>query len=226
MFEVHITTHEEMEKIRNVQYAFYNLAQELWMTRNHRKEQNARLTYMPTVHYAYRPCVATVAAMDHIRADISRIKTMKKRVIEKELTCGMDELGVLIGSEIHQTQWLGSQLDVQEARARAVYSTATSLQVSSGVLAAIIWAIRNPLRGVLEPEQLDFMSILNIAGPYWEPVVFRTTDWRPSPPTNIFTTTTTTTTTTDSNRHDDGGGGGWSLQNTMIISSSSLLDEI
>ena len=42
------------------------------------------------------------------------------------------------------------------------HNNATSLQVTSAALAGMIWAIENPRRGVIEPDEMDFER------PLWE----------------------------------------------------------
>ncbi len=62
--------------------------------------------------------------------------------------------------------WYGSRLSIEEARRVAPHNNATSLQVTAAVLAGIIWAIENPRRGIVEPDEMDYDRILEIAGPY------------------------------------------------------------
>ena len=73
----------------------------------------------------------------------------------------------------------GSQLDIGTARSRAKHNSATSLQVTSAVLAAVVWAIRNPTRGIVEADELPFDQILSVCRPYVEPVVGKYTNWTP-----------------------------------------------
>ena len=66
-----------------------------------------------------------------------------------------------------------------ETRQIIPFNNATSLQVTVAVYAGIIWAIENPQRGVVEPEELDFERILELCKPYLGPVVGAYTDWTP-----------------------------------------------
>ncbi len=56
---------------------------------------------------------------------------------------------------------------------------ACTVQVTAGAIAAVLWAIRNPRRGVVEPEDLDFEECLAVAGPYLGRMVGEFTDWTP-----------------------------------------------
>jgi len=53
----------------------------------------------------------------------------------------MDELGVLLYGHTKNAYWYGSQLDITEAKTRAQYQSATSLQVCSAVVAGMTWAL-------------------------------------------------------------------------------------
>lgn len=75
--------------------------------------------------------------------------------------------------------WYGSTLSVHEARELVPYNNATSLQVAAGILAGLIWAIKNPNQGIVEPEEMDYQFILDIALPYLGEVGGYYTDWTP-----------------------------------------------
>jgi len=47
------------------------------------------------------------------------------------------------------------------------------------VLAGVIWAIENPRRGVVEPDEMDYRRILDICLPYLGEVVGAYGDWTP-----------------------------------------------
>ncbi len=134
--------------------------------------------YRPTVHYAYHPCDDAVLSIHELAAHEFQ-GTMTEKLIVDEIVSGIDELGVLLMGHSKNAYWYGSALDIGTARARAKYNSATSLQVTSAVLAAVVFAIRNPTLGLLESDDLPFEEILAIAGPYWEPMVGQYTDWNP-----------------------------------------------
>ncbi|ARJ65593.1 homospermidine synthase [Magnetospirillum sp. ME-1] len=137
-----------------------------------------RITYRPTVHYAYHPCDAAVLSL-HELAGKNWAMPSKQRLMVKELVSGIDELGVLIAGHAKGAYWYGSQLSIAEARELAPHNSATSLQVTATVLAGMIWALENPMRGIVEPDEIDFQRILEIARPYLGPVVGVYTDWTP-----------------------------------------------
>lgn len=134
--------------------------------------------YRPTCHYAYHPCDAAVASVHELAGKNWHMQP-KTRLMTKEITTGMDELGVLLAGHKKGAYWFGSQLSIDDARRLAPHNNATSMQVTATVLAGMIWALENPRRGVVEPEELDFHRILEIATPYLGPMVGAYTDWTP-----------------------------------------------
>ena len=75
--------------------------------------------------------------------------------------------------------WYGSRLTIDEARRAAPHNNATSLQVTAAVLGGVVWALEHPHQGVVEPEQMDFARVLEIARPYLGEVVGVYGDWTP-----------------------------------------------
>lgn len=55
----------------------------------------------------------------------------------------------------------GSELDVGRARALVDHNTATTLQVTAAVLAAAVFAVRHPAKGIMEPDDLPFEEVIN-----------------------------------------------------------------
>ncbi len=134
--------------------------------------------YRPTCHYAYHPCDDAVLSLHELAGKNWRLQT-RKRLIVEEITDGIDELGVLLMGQPGGVYWYGSRLSIGEARRVAPHNNATSLQVTAAVLAGMIWAIENPRRGIVEPDEMDFARVLEIAGPYLGEVVGVRGDWSP-----------------------------------------------
>ena len=97
-----------------------------------------------------------------------------------DIVDGVDELGVLLYGHASNAYWYGSQLSVEETRQLAPYQNATGLQVTSAVLAGIVWMLENPDRGIVEADEMDFRRCLEIQRPYLGPVIGRYTDWTPA----------------------------------------------
>ena len=137
-----------------------------------------RVLYRPTAHYAYHPSDATVLSVHEFAGRNWHIQD-RKRIMMREITQGIDELGVLLAGHKKNAYWFGSQLSIGEARELAPYNSATSLQVTSAALAGMIWAMENPRRGIVEPDDMDHQRPLEICRPYLGPVVGKYTDWTP-----------------------------------------------
>jgi len=134
--------------------------------------------YRPTVHYAYRPCDDTVLSIQELQENNWGLQE-NKRPITDEIVSGKDELGVLLAGNKRGVYWFGSRLDIREARKLAPFNSATSLQVAAGVISGMVWAMRNPSRGIVEAEEMDFEEILSIAAPYWGKLVGEYGSWDP-----------------------------------------------
>lgn len=135
--------------------------------------------YRPTCHYAYHPCNQAVLSLNEL---FGREGSPQKEHILLEagdIVEGADELGVLLYGHARNAYWFGSHLTIDEAVRVAPYQNATSLQVSGGVLAGIVWALENPRAGLVEPEEMDFRRCLEIQMPYLGRVFGAYTDWTP-----------------------------------------------
>ncbi|MDP3561002.1 MAG: saccharopine dehydrogenase C-terminal domain-containing protein [Legionellaceae bacterium] len=141
-------------------------------------KKNNKVYYRPTVHYAYHPCHDAILSLNEL-VQRKYISQNEKRIILQDVVDGADELGVLLMGNKKGAYWYGSHLSIQEAKKLANYNNATSLQVAAGVLSGMIWAIKNPERGIVEPEDMDHEYILSLALPYLGKVGGYYTDWTP-----------------------------------------------
>jgi homospermidine synthase len=137
-----------------------------------------RVVYRPTTHYAYHPSDNAVLSLHEFAGRNWHLQE-HKRIMLDDVIEGIDELGVLLAGHQRNAYWYGSQLSIEEARKLAPYNSATSLQVTVAVLAGMVWAMENPARGVVEPDEMDFERPLGICMPYLGTVVGRYTDWTP-----------------------------------------------
>ncbi len=140
--------------------------------------EDGRVVYRPTSHYAYHPCNDAVLSVHELAGRNWHIQA-SKRILMDEITDGVDELGVLLAGHARNAYWYGSQLAIGEARSLAPFNSATSLQVTSAALAGMIWAIENPKRGLVEPDDIDYERALAICRPYLGSLVGKYTDWTP-----------------------------------------------
>ena len=138
-----------------------------------------KVTYRPTCHYAYHPSNDAVLSLHEIFGLGGEHQPVKHILDENEIVDGKDELGVLLYGHKKNAYWYGSQLSIEETRELAPYQNATGLQVSSAVLAGMVWALENPTAGIVEADEMDFRRCLEIQMPYLGPVRGYYTDWTP-----------------------------------------------
>ncbi len=143
------------------------------------------VVYRPTCHYAYHPCDDAVKSI-HELAGKNWAMQASQRLMMDEIVSGMDELGVLLMGNPKGAYWYGSRMTIEEARELAPYNNATSIQVTSTILGGIVWALENPNRGIVEPDEVDYRRVLDIAAPYLGELVGAYGDWTPLQDRNLL----------------------------------------
>ncbi|PWB64702.1 MAG: homospermidine synthase [Bradyrhizobiaceae bacterium] len=141
--------------------------------------EDGKVIYRPTCHYAYHPCDDAVLSLHEMAGGAWKAQATWHILSEEDIVDGIDELGVLLYGHAKNAYWYGSQLSIEETRRLAPYQNATGLQVTSAVLAGIVWMLENPERGIVEADEMDFRRCLEVQRPYLGPVVGHYTDWHP-----------------------------------------------
>jgi homospermidine synthase len=143
------------------------------------RDGSGQAVYRPTCHYAYHPANDAVLSLHEMFGQAGRMQEKHHILGEDEIEDGIDELGVLLFGHGKNAYWYGSQLSVEETRRIAPYQNATGLQVTSAVLAGMVWALENPTAGIVEADEMDYRRCLEVQLPYLGPVVGVYTDWTP-----------------------------------------------
>jgi len=143
------------------------------------RDANGAAIYRPTCHYAYHPCNDAVLSLHEMMGQGGQSQPEFHILEEDEIADGVDELGVLLYGHARNAYWYGSQLSIDETRRIAPYQNATGLQVTSAVLAGMVWALENPRAGIVEADEIDYRRCLEVQSPYLGPLVGRYTDWTP-----------------------------------------------
>jgi homospermidine synthase len=143
------------------------------------RDGKGEAVYRPTCHYAYHPCDDAVLSLHELFGRAGEIQSAHHILGEAEIVDGIDELGVLLYGHARNAYWYGSQLSVEETRALAPYQNATGMQVTSAVLAGMVWALENPKAGIVEADETDFRRCLEVQTPYLGPVVGIYSNWTP-----------------------------------------------
>ena len=134
--------------------------------------------YRPTVHYAYNPCDAAIVSLHELRGYDYELQP-KLRIMNDEITSGEDILGALLMGHPYNSWWTGSILGIEESRRLVPHQNATTMQVAISVVAASMWMINNPNKGVCLPDDLPHDFILKVAKPYLGKFVSIPSDWTP-----------------------------------------------
>ena len=143
------------------------------------RDKKGKVDFRPTCHYAYHPSNDALLSLDEMFGAAGKVQPVKHILDESEILDGGDELGVLLYGHDKNAYWYGSQLSIEEARKLAPQQNATGLQVSSSVLAGMVWALENPEAGIVETDDMDYRRCLEVQSPYLGPVKGYYTDWTP-----------------------------------------------
>jgi homospermidine synthase len=140
--------------------------------------ENGRAVYRPTVHYAYCPCDCAIASLHELRGNDYRLQA-RIRIMTDEITSGADILGALIMGHPYQSWWCGSDLTIEESRRLVPHQNATTMQVAISVVAACLWMLDNPRRGLCVPDDLPHDFVLGVSKPYLGDFISTPSDWTP-----------------------------------------------
>lgn len=143
------------------------------------RDASGAVAYRPTCHYAYHPANDAVLSLHEMFGANGVAQEKNHILMENEIVDGIDELGVLLFGHAKGAYWYGSQLSIEEARVLCPHQNATGLQVSSAVIAGMVYALENPEAGIVEADEIDYKRCLEIQRPYLGPVIGVYTDWTP-----------------------------------------------
>ena len=139
---------------------------------------NGKAIYRPTVHYAYCPSNEAIVSMKELEM-LNWELHKNQRIMNDEITSGDDRLGVLLMGHPYKSWWTGSLLNIEDSRKLIPGQSATTVQVSSAVYAAVAWAMKNPNAGLLVPDELPWREVLGYAEKYWGGIHSEAADWDP-----------------------------------------------
>jgi homospermidine synthase len=103
----------------------------------------------------------------------------KQRILSDEIISGSDILGALLMGHAYCSWWIGSDLSIEESRRLVPHQNATTVQVAISVVAAAMWMIENPDRGLCLPDDLPHEYVLKVSKPYLGKWISKPTDWTP-----------------------------------------------
>lgn len=140
--------------------------------------QNNKVVYRPTVHYAY--CISDAALSSLYELKMRQLELQpNQRILNGDIIDGADELGCLLMGHDFKAWWIGSVLDIHEARRLVPNQNATTVQVAIGVVAAVQYLMNHPEEGICLPDDLDYREILTVAKPYLGTFISHPVEWSP-----------------------------------------------
>lgn len=136
------------------------------------------VAYRPTVLFVYHVCPQADYSLKELES-LNFVPQAQQRILKSELTSGSEKMGSLLMGNGATSWWTGSILTLEESNKILPNHNATVLQVSAGVIAALIEMIKKPAMGIRFPEDLDHEVILNHAKPYLGDFVSQPVQWKP-----------------------------------------------
>ena len=159
----------------------YTIGKKLTM----RNEKN-EIVYKPSCYYVYKPCDSSIVSTYEVNDNLKKYQK-NKRLMTSDIIEGYDELGCTMFFENGDIYWIGSLLDIEEAR--SIYNNehnniinATILKVVAGYIGAILYLIKciknKDYKGFLIPEDLPIKDIISITKPFLGPFgISKVEDW-------------------------------------------------
>lgn len=143
-------------------------------------------TWSPSVYYVYHPTNDTMASTYELKEKNYKYQD-NTRLFTKEIIDGRDELGLTFFLGNGDIFWIGSLLDIDEAR--DVYENkfddkinATMVQVVGGYLSGIMHILdlnkQRKYNGVMVPEDLPYKEMYKRMKPFYGEFIFKKVeDW-------------------------------------------------
>jgi len=141
-------------------------------------DSKGQCIYRPTCHYAYCPSDSAIASLNELRMRAFKAQS-KTRVMTDDVTEGADALGCLLMGHDFNSWWIGTVLDIEEARELIPHQNATTVQVAVGLVAAMHWMIENPRNGVCVPDDLPYDQVLKTSLPFLGAFLSIPVNWTP-----------------------------------------------
>lgn len=152
------------------------------------RDKYNKIIYKPTSFYVYQPSNSTMMSIYELK-ERNFIYQDNLRLLTNDIIEGRDELGVTMFFADKSIYWIGSLLDIEEAR--YIYNNqyndiinCTSLQVISGYFGSFIHIINNInnkiYKGLLYPEDMPIRDFMKWTKPLLGNfVIIKVNDWNP-----------------------------------------------
>lgn len=148
-------------------------------------ENNGKIIYKPSVYYVYHPCDAAKISVEELKERNFNYQDNWRLLTDDLTDDGKDILGLTFYLKNKEVFWIGSLLNVKEAR--EIYNNefnefinATNVQVVGGYLSGILHIIdlikENTYNGVMFPEDLPHKKIWKSSEPFFGEFKFQKID--------------------------------------------------
>ena len=138
------------------------------------------VVYRPTCHYAYHPANDAVLSLHEMfGADRQDAAELAHPGRERDRGRHRRTRRAALRPRARTPTGTARSSRSRKPAQIAPYQNATGMQVSSAVLAGMVWALENPTAGIVEADEMDFRRCLEIQMPYLGPVKGFYTDWTP-----------------------------------------------
>lgn len=136
----------------------YTLAKSLTLYNN----KTNKIEYKPSCYYVYKPCKASMESLNEVVNNNMKYQD-NAELLTSDITEGKDELGCTLFFEDGEVYWVGSLLDIKEARKLFDNKykhiiNATGLQVLAGYLGSVFHILdlmkKKDYRGFILPEHM------------------------------------------------------------------------
>jgi homospermidine synthase len=156
------------------------------MSTYQKKDGNKIRTWSPSVYYVYHPTQDTMASLYELKEKNYKYQD-NTRLFTNDIIDGCDELGLTFFLGNGDIFWIGSLLDIHEAR--DIYENifdekinATMVQVVGGYLSGIFHILdlnkQKKYNGVMVPEDLPYKEMYKKMKPFFGEFIFKkVTDW-------------------------------------------------
>jgi homospermidine synthase len=150
------------------------------------KDDSNKIIYKPSSYYVYRTSDSALASTQEVKDLIGEYQE-NTRLMTSDITEGRDELGCTLFFASGEIYWVGSLLDINEAR--LIYDNqfndiinATILQVVAGYIGSIFYLIesieKKVYRGFMTPEDMPVDKFIQWTKPLLGPFgVIKVRDW-------------------------------------------------
>ncbi len=140
--------------------------------------QGDKAIYRPTVHYAYCVSDSTLSSLYELKMRQLEMQP-NLRILSDDILDGADELGCLLMGHDFKSWWIGSVLDIHQARTLVPNQSATTVQVAISIAAATQYLMNHPEEGICLPDDLNHKEILTFAKPYLGTFISQPVEWSP-----------------------------------------------